>query len=209
MEHPVPVGEQPVRELDVRQVRKPERHPMIFEAYRELAAGESLVLVNDHDPRHLREEFEADHAGSYRWEYLTTEPGSWRIRITKLTRTPLPRILANTAELAAGAGEADVTGAVWKLQLGERDLDANVIALPPGESIAAHDGPDLDVLVHVLAGAGRLTTERGVLDLEPGALVWLPRRARRQIDAGPAGLRYLTVHRRRQALVLTNRAAAG
>src|SRR5690606_28362556 len=103
----------------------------------------------------------------------------------------------------------DVTGAVWKLQLGERDLDANVIALPPGESIAAHDGPDLDVLVHVLAGAGRLTTERGVLDLEPGALVWLPRRARRQIDAGPAGLRYLTVHRRRQALVLTNRAAAG
>jgi hypothetical protein len=50
---------------------------------------------------------------------------------------------------------------------------------------------------------GQLTTELGNrVDLEPGALVWLPRRSRRQFSAGPAELRYRTVHQRREALVL-------
>jgi hypothetical protein len=39
-------------------------------------------------------------------------------------------------------------------------------------------------------------------DLDPGVLAWLPRRSVRQFSAGPGGLRYLTVHRRRAALVL-------
>jgi uncharacterized protein (DUF2249 family)/quercetin dioxygenase-like cupin family protein len=189
-------------ELDVRPLRKPDKHPTIFARYATLTAGGSFVLVNDHDPKHLREEFEAEHPGSFGWEYLTREPRIWRIRITKRTSTPLPRILANTTDIAADVGEPDVTGAVWKLQTRERDLDSNIIALLPGGMIEAHAGPDLDVLVHVLAGSGQLTTEEGALDLERGALLWLPRRARRQFSAGPAGLRYLTVHRRRRALVL-------
>lgn len=50
---------------------------------------------------------------------------------------------------------------------------------------------------------GQLATELGNrVDLEPGALVWLPRRSRRQFSAGPAELRYRTVHQRREALVL-------
>ena len=50
---------------------------------------------------------------------------------------------------------------------------------------------------------GQLTTELGNrVGLEPGALVWLPRRSRRQFSAGPAELRYRTVHQRREALVL-------
>ena len=189
-------------ELDVRPLRKPDKHPTIFATYATLPAGGSFVLVNDHDPRHLREEFEADHPGSFGWEYLTREPRNWRIRITKRTSTPLPRILVDTTDIAADVGEPDVTGAVWKLQARERDLDSNIIALLPGGMIEAHAGPELDVLVHVLAGSGHLITEKDTLDLEPGALLWLPRRSRRQFTAGPAGLRYLTVHQRRQALAL-------
>lgn len=210
MPSPDPADQEPVQELDVRPMRKPDKHPMIFRTYHALASGQSFVLINDHDPKHLREEFEADHAGSYDWEYLNTEARNWQIRITKLTSTPLPRILINTDEFTSDTDRADVTGAAWKLQITERDLDSNVINLPPGESIGSHLGPDLDVLVHVLAGSGHLTTERGVLGLEPGALVWLPRRSRRQIDAGTDGLRYLTVHQRRQALVLDpNRTGPG
>jgi quercetin dioxygenase-like cupin family protein len=109
-----------------------------------------------------------------------------------------PRVLINTV----AAARADGPGAVWKLAETERDLDANLIVLPAGERIDAHDGPDLDVLVHVVAGSGRLETEAGRIDLSPGALAWLPRRSRRAFTAGPDGLRYLTVHRRRQALTL-------
>lgn len=193
-------SQEPSQELDVRQLRKPDKHPTIFAAYAELPVGDSFVLVNDHDPKHLWDEFEVDHAGSYQWTYLRRERRDWRIKITKLATTPLPRVLVDTA--ASGYGESTATGAVWSLKHRDRDLDANIIALPAGEGIDAHAGPDVDVLIHVLAGSGRLDTELDTIDLTPGALVWLPRRSRRQFSAGPDGLRYLTVHQRRQALAL-------
>ncbi|MCU7730321.1 DUF2249 domain-containing protein [Actinoplanes sp. KI2] len=198
-----------MQELDVRGMRKPDKHPMIFTTYAALPVGASFVLVNDHDPQHLHEEFEADHAGSYCWEYLNREMRDWRIKITKLASTPLPRVLVDTATITADTIAADVTGAVWKLQGRERDLDANVIALPPGQTIDAHAGPDLDVLIHVLAGSGHLETELGTVDLTPGVLLWMPRRSRRRFTAGVEGLRYLTVHQRRQALLIDAGRAAG
>ena len=198
-----------VQELDVRGMRKPDKHPRIFATYAALPVGASFVLVNDHDPQHLHEEFEADHAGSFRWEYLNREMRDWRIKITKLASTPLPRVLVDTATITADTTAADVTGAVWKLQARERDLDANVIALPPGQAIDAHAGPDLDVLIHVLAGGGQLDTELGGIDLTPGVLLWMPRRSHRRFIAGAEGLRYLTVHQRRQALLIDTGLVAG
>lgn len=195
------------QELDVRGIRKPDKHPTIFATYAALPTGGAFVLVNDHDPKHLHEEFEADHGGSYEWEYLNREPRDWRIKITKLTSTPLPRVLVDTTTITADTGATDVTGAAWKLEARERDLDSNIIALAPHGRIDAHTGPALDVLIHVLAGSGELVTELGTIDLTPGALLWLPRGSRRQFTAGADGLRYLTVHQRRQALVLdTSRA---
>lgn len=188
------------KELDVRELPKPQKHPTIFATYGALAVGESFVLVNNHDPKHLRDEFETDYPASYGWEYVEKGPKVWRIRITKLTATSLPRVLANTAEVAA---EPDVTGAVWKLEVRERDLDSNVIALAPGGGIDAHAGADVDVLIHVLSGSGLLVTEQGEIELVPGALLWLPKRSRRQFSAGPDGLRYLTVHQKREILPLT------
>ncbi|WP_007514985.1 hypothetical protein [Pseudofrankia saprophytica] len=129
---------------------------------------------------------------------MTRDPRTPRGRTTTL----LPRVLVNTGDLAAGVGEPAVAGAVWKLPASERDLDSNIIALPPGGTIEEHVGPDVDVLVHVLAGSGTLFTARDSLDLVPGALLWLPRHSRRRLAASHEGLRYLTVHRRRQALVV-------
>jgi uncharacterized protein (DUF2249 family)/quercetin dioxygenase-like cupin family protein len=189
------------RELDVRGLPKPEKHPTIFKAYADLSVGEALVLVNDHDPRHLHDEFEVEYPGGYGWQYVAKDRGAYRIRISKLAATPLPRVLADTAALGNTTGDA--TRVAWKLQMRERDLDSNIIALDPGEVIAPHAGPDVHVLIHVLAGSGELTTELDMLTLRGGTLIWLPRRSRRTFAAGPDGLRYLTVHQRRQALTLT------
>jgi quercetin dioxygenase-like cupin family protein len=112
-----------------------------------------------------------------------------------------PRLLGDAAAVVAGSAP-DAAGAVWKLQMPERDLDANIIRLPAGAGIDAHAGPDLDVLLVVLDGGGQLGTELGPVELRAGALVWLPRRSRRQFTAGPGGLAYLTVHQRRAALVI-------
>ncbi len=111
-----------------------------------------------------------------------------------------PRILASTGDLGAAA-DPEARGAIWRLEEAERHLDANVIALPPGERIEAHAGPDEDVLWHVVAGSGTLATDDGELELLlPGAIVWLPRRSTRAVTPGPEGLRYLSVHRRKPGL---------
>lgn len=191
-----------VRALDVRTMPRPERHPTIFASFAELPVGGALALTSDHEPRPLRQEFEAEHPGGHDWSSHEVEPRVWRTMITKLARTPLPRLLADTGKLGAEVGDAEDTGAVWKLPVPTRDLDANVIALRPGEQIAEHDGPEVDVLLHVIAGGGVLSTETGRIDLQPGALIWLPRRSRRGITAGPGGLRHLSVHRKRQSLLL-------
>lgn len=200
-------------EVDVREVPKPRRHPLIFARFDALAVGESFVLINSHDPKHLRQEFERDHPAAYDWHYLSSGDSDdlnradrlWRIRITRLTGADLPRVLGDTHALTT-AGETgrtgDVTagGAVWKLKAAQRQLDANVIRLRPQDRIEAHIGPDLDVLLHVLAGSGELTTATGTVELTGGRLVWLPRRSHRAITAGPDGLSYLTVHPRRPGL---------
>ena len=157
--------------------------------------------LNNHDPVHLHDEFATEYAGGFGWEYLERGPQEWRIQITKLASSPLPRVLCNTV-MAAEADSAHA-GAAWKLQMRRRDLDSNIIHLPAEGIFEMHTGPELDVLIHVLDGAGELTTELDTLTLETGDLIWLPRRSRRQFTAGPDGLRYLTVHQRRQALTLT------
>jgi uncharacterized protein (DUF2249 family) len=189
-----------VQELDVRHVPKPQRHLQIFELFAALPSSGSFVLINSHDPKHLHQEFQRDYPGSFGWEYLQAGPGVWRIQITKLASTPAPQILCDAHSLLAGPLHGDPAGAIWQLPVSERQLDANIIHLRPEEQIGAHDGPNLDVLMLVLAGSGEIGTAAATLPLSIGTLAWLPRRSHRSINAGDSGLSYLTVHTRRPAL---------
>src|SRR5699024_10170247 len=117
--------------------------------------------------------------------------------------TSAPRVVLDVADLT---GDVETSGSVWQLPPQQRDLDANVIALTPRGEIREHTGPDLDVLIHVLAGPGPLETETATLDLAPGQLVWLRRRSRRRFTAdAETGLRYFSVHQRKQGLPITAR----
>ena len=69
--------------LDVRVIPPREKHPTIFQTFASLNPGESFVLVNDHDPRPLRFQFEAQHPGTFGWEYLETGPEVWRVQISR------------------------------------------------------------------------------------------------------------------------------
>ncbi|HEU4363452.1 MAG TPA: DUF2249 domain-containing protein [Mycobacterium sp.] len=194
----------PDTELDARVLPKPEKHKTIFATFAKLAVGESFVLVNDHEPEPLRQEFEREHPGSYGWEYLEKgqERGAiWRTRISRLSSTPLPWILTDT-ETTGRDVEPDPAGVVWKLEVQSRELDADVVSLAPGEDTGMHSGPEVNALIHVLSGSGQLATELDTIDLKSGALLWMPRRSRRQFIAGPDGLRFLTVHQKRESLGL-------
>jgi uncharacterized protein (DUF2249 family) len=73
--------------VDVRTIVPRERHPVIFSTFRSLAKGQSMELVNDHDPRPLYYQFQAESPGSFGWDYLETGPDTWRVRISKLADT--------------------------------------------------------------------------------------------------------------------------
>ncbi|WP_323676306.1 DUF2249 domain-containing protein [Halorubellus sp. PRR65] len=48
------------QQLDLREIPPPERHPKIFDAFEDLESGESLTLVNDHDPKPLYHQMNAE-----------------------------------------------------------------------------------------------------------------------------------------------------
>lgn len=48
--------------LDLRDVPPAQRHPKIHEAFEALESGEVLRIVNDHDPKPLYYEFQAEVA---------------------------------------------------------------------------------------------------------------------------------------------------
>ncbi|MFF1838331.1 cupin domain-containing protein [Streptomyces sp. NPDC058231] len=112
-----------------------------------------------------------------------------------------PRVLAAFDGLLAAA-EPEQRGALWQLAEQNRELDANLVRLPPGAEVGEHQEDALDVLLVVVAGGGRIVTGAEVLELAPATAVRLPRTSRRALDAGPDGLAYLTVHRRRPGLTV-------
>lgn len=67
--------------LDIRPIPPAQRHPLIFDLFNGLAAGESFVLVNDHNPKPLYYQFQAELTDQFSWEYLEEGPESWRVRI--------------------------------------------------------------------------------------------------------------------------------
>ena len=74
------------RMLDVRVIPPREKHPTIFQTFTALQPGESFVLVNDHDPKPLRYQFEYEHSGEFAWEYLEQGPAVWRGEISKVAK---------------------------------------------------------------------------------------------------------------------------
>lgn len=70
-------------ELDVRPIPPREKHPSIFRAFDGLCSGQSLVLVNDHDPSPLRYQLLAERPNSFDWAYEAAGPEVWRVRISR------------------------------------------------------------------------------------------------------------------------------
>jgi uncharacterized protein (DUF2249 family) len=67
--------------LDIRPLHPAQRHPLIFERFDSLAPGESFILINDHNPKPLYYQFQAERPGEFSWEYLEEGPEAWRVRI--------------------------------------------------------------------------------------------------------------------------------
>lgn len=115
---------------------------------------------------------------------------------------PAPAAGPVLVELSAPAGEG---GVIWSLPHHAADgrtpdLDANLVQLGGEGAIGAHTNVELDVFVVVLEGSGRLVIDGAVHEVRRGTAVLVPRGCERAVLADGAGLRYLSIHRRRDGL---------
>ncbi|NMR19068.1 DUF2249 domain-containing protein [Cellulomonas fimi] len=70
-------------DLDVRPLPPAQRHERILATVAALVPGEAFVLVNDHDPKPLRYQLDAEQPGQIAWEYLAEGPELWRVLLTR------------------------------------------------------------------------------------------------------------------------------
>jgi uncharacterized protein (DUF2249 family) len=70
--------------LDVRQMPPWERHPKIFEIIDGLGVGDTLKLINDHDPRPLHYQILAERPGEFEYSSREESAREWVARITRV-----------------------------------------------------------------------------------------------------------------------------
>ena len=72
-----------MKQVDVRTIHPRERHPLLFRTFDELESGQAFELINDHDPKPLYYQFQAERSGQIDWTYLEEGPERWRGKVSK------------------------------------------------------------------------------------------------------------------------------
>lgn len=72
-----------IETLDLRHLPPRERHAKIFQTWDLLESGETMKIINDHDPKPLRYQFEAEQKGKFLWEYEQEGPVDWIVNIKR------------------------------------------------------------------------------------------------------------------------------
>ncbi len=73
------------RSIDIRALGPcVERKAHVLAAFDGLAAGESLVVVNDHLPNGLRRHFDELRPGAFDWTLIENGPEVFRVEIRRL-----------------------------------------------------------------------------------------------------------------------------
>jgi uncharacterized protein (DUF2249 family) len=71
-------------QVDARMYEPRDKHVVIFQTFDNLEKGQTMELINDHDPRPLHYQFLAELDGQFNWEYLEQGPEVWRVAIGKI-----------------------------------------------------------------------------------------------------------------------------
>ena len=72
--------------LNVTLLEPRLKHPTIFSWFDELTPGTGFTLQNDHDPKPLYYQLEAEYPKQFGWTYVESGPTVWRVEIAKLAK---------------------------------------------------------------------------------------------------------------------------
>ncbi|MBU2485377.1 MAG: DUF2249 domain-containing protein [Alphaproteobacteria bacterium] len=70
--------------VDLRSLVPAQRHTKIFQLVHALEPGKAFELINDHDPKPLYYQLEAEYPGQFSWIYREQGPEAWRVEIGKI-----------------------------------------------------------------------------------------------------------------------------
>lgn len=101
-------------EIDVRQIPPMHRHPTIFDQLDQADAGDVVRLVNDHNPKPLHYQLDAERPGQFDWTVVEDGPERWVVDIVSRVhridarpviaagREPFDDIMTTAAKVAPG-----------------------------------------------------------------------------------------------------------
>jgi mannose-6-phosphate isomerase-like protein (cupin superfamily) len=101
---------------------------------------------------------------------------------------PRPAAAMEVADLLGPQG----SGPLWGMA--SNDLNATLLAWPPGHELPTHENTERDVLLVVLEGTGQVRVDGLEHEVSRGQAVLIPKGSSRAIRAGAEGVRYLSVH---------------
>jgi len=79
-----------ISELDLRDVARPFRHPLVFQTFDGLGLRDVFDLITDHDPMPLHTQMDATRPGQANWAYIERGPDVFRIRIRRIALAGRP-----------------------------------------------------------------------------------------------------------------------
>ncbi|HMM55840.1 MAG TPA: DUF2249 domain-containing protein [Candidatus Desulfobacillus sp.] len=76
-------GARVVKDFDIRPYPPAQRHDMVFQTFDALQPGEAFIFTNDHDPKPLYYQIEAESRQPFTWEYLESGSEAWKVKVAK------------------------------------------------------------------------------------------------------------------------------
>jgi uncharacterized protein (DUF2249 family) len=172
---------EPVVTLDVRRMAARERHPTIFSRLDALKPGDTLRLVNDHDPSPLRYQLFAERPGMYTWEPEKQGPTEWIIRIQKIAGKSEVKEEAQGAQGEAGnliVFDLDTLthfkdeGPYVQVLSDTGSARVVLFAFKAGQPLKEHSTSS-QILVHILRGRITFTTAGNSVEAQAGMVLQL------------------------------------
>ena len=172
-----------VREIDVRSLPPHERHGLVLKLFESLHEGESLVVVNDHEPVHLvafmkHERRDFDFASYKAYE---RRPGEW------------VGVFAKGSATGHDSGGVVITSFAKERQYADASFSPVPVYSTPsyrvlltyfkaGQYIPVHT-PGIDLVFVVQSGRGEVVAGEERRKIAPGDIIVVPRGVRRGIIA--------------------------
>ncbi|MDT7864973.1 MAG: DUF2249 domain-containing protein [Thermoproteota archaeon] len=165
--------------IDVRGYTPHERHRIILEEFEKLKPGESLMIINDHEPAHLfhvmihREDFDID-------SYYSKEigEGKWVALLKKKESKTSEVIFTNIEKIKRFSKDAFTPIQVHRTN----NYSVVFTFFKQGQFIPIHT-PNIDLVLFVYKGQGIVIAGESKYEINEGDLIIVPKNVRRGILA--------------------------